>query len=145
MGADKVMVRMYTTESRARVDRLMELVHSSRRLPGITVFRGVAGFGMSTFIENVTPAGADAPVVIEFIDDPETVDESVRYVCRLIAPRHVVSWPVRDMLAIDGAVGASVATPRTPVPASRATIPPTPRAATATPEPVRTGVPLPRR
>lgn len=48
------IVRVYVTESCARLERLMQLLRKSGGLRGGSAFRGAAGFGSST------PEGVDA-------------------------------------------------------------------------------------
>lgn len=89
-----VLVRMYVTESRARLERVLDLLRSSHKIRGITVFRGIAGFGTTPLALDQVSQPADPPVVLEFFDSKDAVEDTVRYLRTLVAPNHVVMWPV---------------------------------------------------
>ncbi len=97
MSVPVVIVRVYITESRARLKRLLRLLRESNALKGATVFRAIAGFG------STTPEGADAseptdlPIVIEFFDSPTRAPETVRFIKTLIAPHHVIVIPATSI------------------------------------------------
>lgn len=99
-GVDKtesVLVRVYLTESRAHLDRVLDLLRASDKIRGITVFRGIAGFGSTPRPGELGTASADPPVVLEFFDRRAAVDDTVRYIRTLVSPHHVVMWPVEVM------------------------------------------------
>ncbi len=95
---DVVVVRFYVTESRAHLERLLEVLHQSGRVRGMTVFRGAAGFGSSSFVSSTAADDADHPVVLEFFDDAESVRETIDHVRKLIAPHHVLTFPAQVLL-----------------------------------------------
>ena len=92
-----LLVRIYVTESRARLQRVLVLLHESRRIKGLTAFRGVAGFGSagSYFMEGDDPG--DPPMVLEFFDNADSADATVAFVTSLIAPHHIVVIPVTSL------------------------------------------------
>lgn len=96
-----MLVRVYVTESRARIERVLELLHGSEKVRGITVFRGVAGFGTTPITNEEMREPIDPPMVLEFFDKKAAAIETVRYLRTLVSPHHVVMWPI-DMLEIDG-------------------------------------------
>lgn len=93
-AGDIVLVRVYVTESRARLERVLELLRGSEKIRGITVFRGIAGFGGTPITADQVTAPSDPPVVLEFFDQRAAVEDTVRYLTTLVAPHHVVMWPV---------------------------------------------------
>jgi PII-like signaling protein len=93
-AGDIVLVRVYVTESRARLERVLELLRGSEKIRGITVFRGIAGFGGTPITADQVAAPSDPPVVLEFFDHRSAVEDTVRYLTTLVAPHHVVMWPV---------------------------------------------------
>jgi PII-like signaling protein len=106
MVAQKVVVRIYLTESRARLKRLLQLLRASGKIRGATAFRGIAGFGTTSPADEDASEPKDPPVVLEFFDTRANVEETIRFVRTLVAPRHVVAWPVEDMLGPDAPLGA---------------------------------------
>lgn len=99
MKSERVLVRVYLAESRARLRRLLALLRESGKIRGATVFRGIAGFGTSSPEDEDASEPRDPPVVIEFFGSREEALDAVRFIRTLVAPRHVVCWPVEDMLA----------------------------------------------
>lgn len=97
-AANALLVRVYVTESRARVERVVQMLRDSKRIQGLTAFRGVAGFGSSGshFIEGGD--GADAPLVLEFFDNESSAEATIAFVTSLIAPHHVVVIPVTSLI-----------------------------------------------
>lgn len=89
-----MVVRVYVTESKAHVQRLLTLLHESGLVRGVTVFRGVAGFGSTTFMgmDDENP-DRDMPVIFEFFDSPKAVEKTIERVRQLIAPHHIVVFP----------------------------------------------------
>lgn len=86
-----VIVRVYVTESRAHVKQMLKRLRDSHRLSGVTVFRGIAGFGSSMPDDADAAAPSDPPLVIEFFDSEEAVNDTIRLIKTLIAPRHIVT------------------------------------------------------
>lgn len=75
----------------------MELLQQSKRLRGLTAFRGVAGFGSSgsSFMEGGDHG--DPPMVLEFFDDESSAEATVAFVTTLIAPHHIIVMPVTSL------------------------------------------------
>ena len=88
-----LVVRVYITESRARLTRLLALLRKSGRLSGMTVFRGIAGFGSSTPQATDASQPTDPPIVLEFFDTPAAVDETIKFLKTMVAPHHVITFP----------------------------------------------------
>lgn len=90
-----LLVRVYLTVSRAHLGKLMENL-AQQKIRGVTVFRGEAGIGTTAIPEGASLASPkDPPLVLEFFDDDKGVSETLRVIRALVAPRHVVMWPVR--------------------------------------------------
>ena len=89
------MVRVYVTEGRHQLQQLMELLHDKEKVCGVTAFRGIAGFGKSGKMHSSTllDMSLDLPLVVEFFDKPEKVEQVLKDFNRLIDPGHIVSWP----------------------------------------------------
>lgn len=96
-GADVTMVRIYITEGERRMQRILARLHDEARVRGVTVFRGVTGFGRSGryHASRLVDLAMDLPLVIEFFDTPERVAEALAGLGDLVEPGHVVWWPAR--------------------------------------------------
>lgn len=89
------MVRVYLTEREGLLTQLLNYLHDQAHVRGVTVFRGVTGFGHSGKMHSSTlmDLSLDLPVVVEFFDDPDRVDTTVRALDGIVEPGHIVCWP----------------------------------------------------
>ena len=90
------MVRVYLTESNAHLKTLIKRLNDWGKVKGVTVFRGIAGFGQSGKIHSsLLMSAADddnLPVVLEFFDDPAKAAAMIDWINNIVGPGHVVSW-----------------------------------------------------
>jgi PII-like signaling protein len=101
MGAEEVtMVRVYLTEGEHLLNTLLERLHDVEKVRGVTVFRGITGYGRSGKVHSssLLDLSLDLPVVIEFFDTPEKVDGVLDRLGEILEPGHVVSWPARAVV-----------------------------------------------
>ncbi len=86
-------VRVYLTEH-DKYQRLLECLHDDKKVRGVTVFRGISGFGQSGHLHSaqLIDTVMDLPIVIEFFDVPERVDEIITHLSKMVPPGHVLSW-----------------------------------------------------
>ncbi len=91
------MVRIYLHEAKAHMEELLQFLHDDSKVCGVTVFRGITGFGTSGEIHSSTliDMSLDLPVVIEFYDTPEKVNEIVKVLNKRIKPGHIVYWSAK--------------------------------------------------
>ena len=88
------MVRIYLTEGEAQLKTLVKRLRDWEKLRGLTVFRGITGYGESGVIH-----GADfmdlslhLPVVVEFFDDKDKISDIWDQLQEIIKPGHMVRW-----------------------------------------------------
>lgn len=95
--SDVTMVRIYLTEGERLLNTLFAKLHDEEKVRGVTVFRGVSGFGRSGVVHSssLLDLSLDLPVVIEFFDAPDRVGSILSHLKDLLPPGHVVSWPAR--------------------------------------------------
>jgi len=92
------MVRIYLTEEKAHLDKLMAFLHDQEKVRGVTVFRGISGFGKSGVMHSssLMDMSLNLPVVIEFYDLPEKINQILEDLDTIpgtmIEPGHIVSW-----------------------------------------------------
>ena len=93
--SDVTMVRIYLTETEKLLKKLLAKLHDEEKVRGVTVFRGVSGFGRSGVVHSSTllDLSLDLPVVIEFFDEPAKVKRILAHFKDILPPGHVVSWP----------------------------------------------------
>jgi hypothetical protein len=72
-------------------------LHDEEKVRGVTVFRGISGFGRSGVVHSTAllDLSLDLPVVIEFFDVPDKVRHILNHLKTLLPPGHVLSWPAQ--------------------------------------------------
>lgn len=92
---DVTMARVYLTEAKAHLPELMKTLHDEEQVRGVTVFRGISGFGKSGQMHSSTllDMSLNLPVVVEFFDVPSKINQILEHLNTFIAPGHIVSWP----------------------------------------------------
>ncbi len=78
MERQMIMVRIYLSEAdqgkkHNLLDEVMELLHDKHRVHGVTVFRGIAGFGAKGVVRSadLLRLAQRLPLVVEFFDEPK--------------------------------------------------------------------------
>lgn len=94
---DVLMVRIYSHEAGTQMKDLLEFLHDDSQVRGVTVFRGITGFGNSGQYHSSTlmDISLDLPVVIEFYDESEKVQSIMDELCSRVKPGHIVWWPAK--------------------------------------------------
>lgn len=106
MEKEMLLVRLYLSEAdqgrkHNLLDEIMEVLHDQHRVHGVTVFRGIAGFGAKGRVHSadLLRLTAKLPLVVEFFDGPEMVQAALAALDPLIPSGHIVSWPVKVRIA----------------------------------------------
>ena len=93
------IARIYLTEAdhgahRARRQEILTILHEQHRVRGVTVFRGIAGFGDSGEVHasDILRLKVDLPIVIEFFDQPAIVDEAIKLIATMVPEGRIVRW-----------------------------------------------------
>ena len=88
------MVRIYLTEAENQLQPLMAHLHDNEKVRGVTVFRGISGFGKSGTIHSSTllDMSLDLPLVIEFFDEPDKVSTILQHLETEVPKGHLVHW-----------------------------------------------------
>lgn len=86
-------VRVYLTEH-DQYQRLLAQLHDVEKVRGVTVFRGISGFGKNGHIHSaqLIDTVLDLPIVIEFFDVPERVETIIAHLRERVPPGHILSW-----------------------------------------------------
>jgi PII-like signaling protein len=99
MAGEVTMVRVYISEAdhgrrRNLMQEVMKLLHEEHRVKGVTVFRGIAGFGEGGEVHaaDLLRLLADLPLVIEFFDEPAKVEAVLPLLRGLVPAGHIVRW-----------------------------------------------------
>jgi hypothetical protein len=88
------MVRLYLSEHDSHLDNLLKQLHDKEKVRGVTVFRGIVGFGDTGELHSVrlTDLSLDLPLVVEFFDEPAKIESILDHLNTTIKPRHMVKW-----------------------------------------------------
>ena len=88
-------VRIYLTEAEGRMENLLQRLHDDEKVQGVTVMRGISGFGKSGKMHSssLLDMSLDLPLVVEFFDVPEKVNKILEHIRKDVEPGHIVSWP----------------------------------------------------
>lgn len=86
-------VRVYLTEH-DKYQRLLKRLHDEEKVRGVTVFRGISGFGQSGHQHSaqLIDTVLDLPIVIEFFDEVEKVEAIITHLREQVPPGHILSW-----------------------------------------------------
>ena len=92
---DVTMVRLYLTEKKAGVKKILEVLHDQEKVRGVTVFRGISGYGQSGVLHSssLLDLSLNLPLVVELFDSPDKVQQILEDLSTIIEPGHAVSWP----------------------------------------------------
>jgi len=88
------VVRIYLSESAGNLDALLKRLHDWGKVKGVTVFRGITGFGGSgaEHTSRFVDLSLDLPIVVEFFDDPDKVARIIENIQMNIKPQHMLWW-----------------------------------------------------
>jgi len=88
------MVRIYLNEGEGQLKGLLKRLHDWEKVKGVTVFRGISGFGDSGVLHDMSlmDLSLNLPVVIEFFDVPDKVDAILVHLDSEIKLGHMVKW-----------------------------------------------------
>lgn len=102
MDRAMVLVRIYLSEADHGkkgnlLAEIMAVLHDQHKIHGVTVFRGIAGFGAKGTLRSadLLRLTARLPLVVEFFDEEAVVEAALAALDGLIPTGHVISWPVQ--------------------------------------------------
>ncbi|PPD28710.1 MAG: hypothetical protein CTY19_18380 [Methylomonas sp.] len=88
------VARIYLRESEHALPALLKLLHDEEQVLGVTVLRGIAGFGADGKLHTASlmDLSLDLPLIVEFFDIQERVDLILQHITEHIRLPHVISW-----------------------------------------------------
>lgn len=95
MKSTKVtIVRIYITESSGLLRKIVKYLHDDVKVRGVSVFRAISGFGESgkTHESSLIDLSLDLPLVIEFFDNTDKINEALNYFTQIVKAEHIVFW-----------------------------------------------------
>lgn len=94
MNSEVTVVRIYLTEGETQLKHLLKRLRDWEKLRGVTVFRGITGYGNSGVIHgaDIIDLSMHLPIVLEFFDTPDKIDEIREHLKEVVKPGHMVYW-----------------------------------------------------
>jgi hypothetical protein len=94
------VARIYLREAEHQLAKIITFLHEEKRVSGVTVLRGIMGFGPDGEIRTASllDLSLDLPLIIEFYDLPARVESIIDHLQNHMGLSHVVSWPATSHL-----------------------------------------------
>ncbi|RUM94755.1 MAG: DUF190 domain-containing protein [Thiothrix sp.] len=88
------IARIYLTEGKHVHKQILDRLHNEEKVKGVTMFRAVSGYGDSGVVHETTlvDLSLDLPLVIEFFDSEEKINQVINDLSDLIEPDHVITF-----------------------------------------------------
>jgi PII-like signaling protein len=104
MEREVTIVRIYLSEAdhghhKNLMQEILNILHDKHRVKGVTVFRGIAGFGSGGEVHaaDVLRILVDLPLVIEFFDEPTIVQAVLGLLSGLVPEGRIIWWQARTI------------------------------------------------
>ncbi|MGY6274548.1 DUF190 domain-containing protein [Methylomonas sp. MgM2] len=97
------VARIYLREGEHLLAKLIKLLHDDEKVSGVTVLRGIEGFGPDgqIHVASLVDMSLDLPLIVEFYDTPERVDIILRDIQRQLGLSHFITWQAQGQLRSD--------------------------------------------
>lgn len=99
MPGEVTIVRIYLHEAdhgrrKNLMQEILNILQDQHRVQGVTVFRGIAGFGETGEVRasDILRIMVDLPLVIEFFDEPPIVEAVLSLLRGRVPQGRIVSW-----------------------------------------------------
>lgn len=88
------VVRIYLSEGETQLKNLMKRLRDWEKLRGLSVFRGISGYGESGVIHgaDIVDMSMHLPIVVEFFDEDEKINNILEHLSDQIKPGHMLKW-----------------------------------------------------
>lgn len=93
-SGEVTVVRVYLSEGHSDLDRLLQHLHDREKVRGVTVLRGIAGYGDSGVLHTakLIDLSLDLPLVVEFFDEPGKIAGVLERLQPLFKTGHILRW-----------------------------------------------------
>ncbi|MCK9608137.1 MAG: DUF190 domain-containing protein [Methylomonas sp.] len=94
------VARIYLREGEHLLATLIKLLHDEEKVSGVTVLRGIGGFGPDgqVHIASLIDLSLDLPLIVEFYDTTERVETILLHLETHMGLSHVVTWQAQGRL-----------------------------------------------
>lgn len=92
------IARIYALEGEDHLDDVLKILQDEDKLAGVTVMRGIAGYGESGKLHtsSLLDLSLELPLVVEFYDEAERVERVIEKLQAELGLKHIISWQVRS-------------------------------------------------
>jgi len=82
------------TEGKHVYEKIFKRLHDEHKVNGVTVFRGISGFGRSgeEHSADLLAMSFDLPVIIEFFDNDEKVQAVIQSLNDIVPKCHIMTY-----------------------------------------------------
>lgn len=89
------VVRIYLREGEHVLNKLVRFLREEQSIAGLTVLRGVVGFGDSGELHpsSLLDLSLDLPLVVEFFEEPEKARQATEKMLQRFDLEHVIAFP----------------------------------------------------
>ncbi|MDH5710864.1 MAG: DUF190 domain-containing protein [Gammaproteobacteria bacterium] len=93
------VARIYVTEGQRVHEKIFERLHDEHKIKGVTMFRGIAGFGESgeTHSSSLLDMSFDMPVIVEFFDEEARVRAALDSLSDLTTSCRVITFSAESI------------------------------------------------
>ncbi|MFN7096803.1 MAG: DUF190 domain-containing protein [Gammaproteobacteria bacterium] len=93
---EMVMVRVYILEAEKLMRPMLSYLHDAAKVRGVTVFRGITGFGKSghEHSSGLLDISLNLPIVVEFFDEQARIDDIIKHLQTMVEVGHITFWPI---------------------------------------------------
>jgi PII-like signaling protein len=95
---DITMVRVYLAEGRSDLGKVEKWLQNKENISDYTVFRGIAGVGSDgeKHTASLLALSSELPIVIEFFDKPDRIDNILENLQKIVKADRIVSWSAKS-------------------------------------------------
>ena len=88
------VVKIYLDEERHQVDDILKILHDQIQVKGVTVLRGVSGFGKKGMLKSsrILSLSLSLPLIIEFFDGAQKVKEALEVLAPLVGQDNIIHF-----------------------------------------------------
>ena len=92
------IARIYCSQGEQVVSTIIDYLYGELKVKGVSVFRGIEGFGKSGVVHtrSIVDLSMDLPIVIEFYDAHPRILKAIDHIQSIADGIHIISWPVNE-------------------------------------------------
>lgn len=90
------VARIYITDESGLLKKITTILQDEFKIRGGSVFRAISGFGESgSHSSSFLDFSLNLPLVIEFFDSPEKIEQALTHLNTFVKPEHILFWDAK--------------------------------------------------